>query len=224
MTTTFPQAGLDFLRDLADNNSKEWFQANKKRYERDFKIPGRALIAAINDELESISPDHVTPPNKAVSRINRDIRFSKDKTPYHTKLWGSFMDASVPKSHGAGFYFGFDLESVGVGCGAWMFPKERLEGMRSYFAATQPEFDALLAAPSFAAYREISGDAYKRVPKPWPADHPAADLLKLKGIHTRRSFELSTITSPDFVPTIATEFAVMAPFVAYLSRGLAGPE
>ena len=221
MTQRFSTAGMAFMRDLASNNTKAWFQENKKRYERDFKLPGRVLVAEVNEILAKVSPNHVTPPNKAISRINRDIRFSKDKTPYNAKLWAGFMDQTAPKGHSAGFYFGFDLEGFGIGCGAWMFPKEKLESMRSYFAATLDEYTAI-TAKAFTAYEPMSGDAYKRVPKPWDSDHPAAELIKRKGIHTRRNFDVSLVTSDDILSTIEAEFRVMQPFVAYLNRGLQG--
>lgn len=222
MTERFSSPGMEFMRDLAANNTREWFQANKKRYERDFKLPGRALVAEVNEVLADISPDHITPPNRAISRINRDIRFSKDKTPYNTKLWAGFMDQTVAKGHSAGFYFGFDLHGLGIGCGAWMFPKEKLESLRGYFAATFDEYSAITASPAYEDYDPIAGEAYKRVPKPWPSDHPAAEMLKRKGLHTRRHFDISLVTSDALIPTIAEAFQAMEPLVAYLNRGLKG--
>ena len=98
-----PEASLAFLRDLDANNDRDWFQANKKRYERDLEAPGRALVEAVNARLEDLSPAHVTPPGKAINRINRDVRFSQDKTPYNVKLWAKFLPSDRPKGLGAGY-------------------------------------------------------------------------------------------------------------------------
>ena len=221
MTTAFPVAGLDFLRDLDANNNKEWFHANKKRYEHSLKLPGRALVDAVNGELSAISPSHVTPAGKAISRINRDIRFSKDKTPYNVKLWAGFHDASQPKGASAGYYFGFGLEDVGVGAGAWMPPKEYIGPLRAHIAEHHADLEAILAdLPS--EYTELKGEKYKRVPKPFPPDHPAGEWLKHKGFHIGRSMPLDVVTTENFVPLIGQAFRELKPLVDFLGAGLAG--
>ncbi len=219
MSTPFPEAGLAFLRDLDANNDKAWFHANKKRYERELKLPGRALVEAINQELEKISPGHVTPAAKAVNRINRDIRFSKDKTPYNVKLWAGFHDRTVPKGASAGFYFGFDLEEAGIGAGAWMPPKEYIAALRAHIASHHDTLEGILAAlPS--DYGELAGEKYKRVPKPYAPDHPAGEWLKHKGFHIGKKVPLSLVTTNDFVPAVAQAFRELQPLVAFLGEGL----
>ena len=214
-----PTASLAFLRDLDANNDQGWFQANKKRYEADFKNPSRALVDEVNAQLAQISPEHRMEPGKAISRINRDIRFSADKTPYNVKLWAKFMPDG---DAGVGFYFGLDLESLGVGAGCWMFPKDRIVPMQAYFAETWDLYQSIVNAPSFADYRNVTGEGLKRVPKPWPADHPAGELLKLKGIHTRKQLDLELVTSPDFARVVDDEFRKLKPFVDYVQTGRDG--
>ncbi len=219
MTYQFPEASLAFLRDLADNNTKEWFQANKKRYEADLKKPARALADAINGELADISPDHMTVPGKAISRINRDIRFSKDKTPYKTEIWGGYHNGTKPKGHAAGFYFGVGPNGVGVGAGLWMTPKDKIAGLRHYIAANGDELQAILSALS-DDYGEPQGAKLKRVPKGFDPDHPAGELLKHKGLYVKRDLGLDIATSAELVPTIGGCFRQMMPLVAFLDRAL----
>lgn len=216
---SFPEAGLNFLLALSANNNREWFQANKKAYERDLKKPARALVEAVNAELESISPRHVTPAGKAINRINRDIRFSKDKTPYNTNVWAAFLPQDMPKGQGAGFYVGFTADTLGVGCGAWSPDKERLACLRAHFAANLDAWNAMTSGPDFA-FVIGSRDAYKRVPKPYPADHPAAELLKLKGVHFKGELDPKLLTSKQLIPTIAQRFTQLAPVVAFLNQGM----
>jgi uncharacterized protein (TIGR02453 family) len=223
MGYTFPAAGLDFLRDLAANNEKEWFQANKARYERDLKVPTRELVAALNDELVRIAPDHVTDPAKAVNRINRDIRFSHDKTPYNTKVWAGFVNQTAPKGCSAGFYFGFGVDEAGVGAGIWMPPKDRLEALRAHFAAHYQRYYEVAERQGYAErFVGSQSPRYKRVPAPYAADHPAASLLTLKGVHVSALIDLGLLTSPELVPTIAETFEKLAPLVALLDEGLLG--
>jgi len=217
----FPEAGLSFLADLSINNNKEWFHQNKVRYERDLKQPARDLVEAVNGELSRISPGHVTPPNKAVNRINRDIRFAKDKTPYNTKVWAGFSDQGAPKGSSAGFYFGFSLERVGVGCGLWAPDKERLERMRAHFAAHYARYYELAERQGFAkTYQGGQSPRLVRVPKPYEPDHPAAELLKLKGMHVSTELNPALITSEELVPTIGKHFEQLAPLVALLGEAM----
>jgi uncharacterized protein (TIGR02453 family) len=221
MRTCLPPESMSFLADLAENNHKDWFDANRKRYEHDLKVPARELIAAINEVLADLAPDYVTPPNKAIGRINRDIRFSRDKTPYNTHIWAAFMDQTAEKNQAAGFYVGIRLDEVGFGAGTWMPPKPAITRLRQRFADDYATFEQILT-PLQDRYGALRGDAYKRVPKPWPADHPAAEWLKLKSPHLATTVAPTAATQPDFVEQVVGHFAELLPFVEFLSGGLRG--
>jgi len=215
---SFPQAGLDFLMDLAENNNKDWFQANKKRYEKELKKPARAFVDEVNAQLEVFAADHVTPAGKAINRINRDIRFSKDKTPYNTNVWAGFHNQTRPKGAGAGYYFGFSNDGLGVGAGAWMPPKDRMQALREHIAENHAEIASILAG--LEGFEPLSGAAYKRVPKPWDADHPAAELLKFKGMHTRIELDAGLVTSDKAATEIGKHLKKLKPLVDFLDAGL----
>jgi len=221
MQTCLPHASIEFLRDLSENNSKVWFDDNRKRYERDLKKPARALIATINAGLDDVAPGFVTPPNKAISRINRDIRFSKDKTPYHTHVWAAFMDQSTDKRSAAGFYVGIRLDEVGIGAGCWMPPKPAIDHLRTRIAAEHTVLQGILDGLD-PAFGDLRGESYKRVPKPFPKDHPAATWLKLKGMHLARTFSPEMATEPDFAERVVDQFVQLKAFVDFISGGLRG--
>ena len=222
MSATVPAATIQFLRDLSANNTKEWFQANKKRYEAELKQPARAIVAEVNAALGQLSPAHATEkPFKALNRINRDIRFSKDKTPYNTRVWAGYHNQTVPKGHGAGYYFGFSPDGFGIGCGAWAPPKDALANLRAHIAANHEQLKAALdALPD--GYGELDGDKLKRVPKPFDPDHPAGEWLKHKGFHTRIEFDVEEALRDDFVDLVLSHFGHMQPIVNFLDEGMAG--
>lgn len=215
-----PTETLRFLEELAANNTRDWFDANRKRYERELKKPGRALVDEVNAALQDLAPAWVTPSGKAISRINRDIRFSKDKTPYNTKLWAGFHKQDAPKGGSAGYYFGLSPESCGVGCGAWMPPKPHIDRLRLHIADHHTELTGLLATLASQGFGPLEGDKYKRVPKAFDADHPAGEYLKHKGFHLRIELDPGLATTDAFVPEVARRFAQLKPLVDFLQAGL----
>lgn len=215
-----PDETMRFLEDLAHNNSKDWFDENRKRYERDLKKPGRALVDEVNSVLETLAPEWVTPSGKAISRINRDIRFSKDKTPYNTRLWAGFHKQGAEKGAAAAYYFGLSPTGCGMGCGAWMPPKPHIDRLRAHIATHHVELTSMLATLSDQGFGALDGDRYKRVPKPFDADHPAGDYLKHRGFHVRIELDPEIVTTDAFVPEIAARFTQLKPLVDFLQAGL----
>ena len=222
MSATVPPTLIAFLKDLTENNSKDWFQANKKRYETELKAPARAVVEDVNAGLAKLSPAHAREQShKALNRINRDIRFSKDKTPYNTRVWAGFHNGTVPKGTGAGYYFGFSPTGLGIGCGAWAPPKEALASLRSHIAANHQQLKAALDALP-AGYGELDGEKLKRVPKPFDPDHPAGEWLKHKGYHLRIEFDPEEALRDDLVDLVLTHFGHLQPIVNFLDEGMAG--
>jgi uncharacterized protein (TIGR02453 family) len=217
----FPEAGVAFLRDLAQNNHKDWFQANRKRYEQDLKEPVRRLSEQIAGLLRDLDPTHASDPAKAVGRIHRDIRFSADKTPYHTHVWFSFPLANAPKETGAAYDFGVDTESGGSGGGCWEPPPERMATLREKLSEEHAAFRRVTEGPAFRKrFGELRGEAYKRVPKPYDPNHPAGELLKFKGIHVHGTIPLKVATSDKLLDALAEDFRLLRPLVAFLDDGL----
>jgi uncharacterized protein (TIGR02453 family) len=116
----FPKEGIAFLRSLAKNNNREWFQERKPVFERSVKSPMEQLVDALNTHLVKFAPQYITEPKKAVYRIYRDTRFSKDKTPYKTHIAASLTRAGMEKHISAGFYCSVSPDQIEVAGGIYM--------------------------------------------------------------------------------------------------------
>lgn len=212
----FPEATFQFLRDLQRNNNKEWFEANRARWEKEGKAPLLAFIEAFRPKLQAISP-HFVASEKSVFRIYRDVRFSKDKTPYKTHLAAQFRhgDLKGPAGevvHAPGFYFHLSSEEEGIfgGAGMWQPEPEVLKKIR------QRMVDAPEAWRSASRGLVLGGEALKKVPAGYPAEHPLAEDLRRKDIITMFRFSEADAKAPDFAERFAEKCREAAPLQAWL--------
>src|SRR5437899_2709311 len=128
----FPEEGIEFFRKLMRNNRREWFQPRKEVFEAKLKQPMRELVHEVNREMGRFAPEYVTEPDRAIYRIYRDTRFSKDKTPYKNHIAASFRRSGACAHEGAGFYFAVSHKEVAVGGGIYMPPTETLKAVREH--------------------------------------------------------------------------------------------
>src|SRR5882672_6084230 len=141
----FSPDALSFLRTLKRNNRRDWFQPRKEKYEAVIKAPMLEFVACVNEELSRFAPAYVTPPEKAVYRIYRDTRFSKDKTPYKTHIAAIFPRHSALKREGAVFYFHFTEKELLAFGGVYSPEREELLAYRNLLQEHYEEFQAILA-------------------------------------------------------------------------------
>lgn len=224
----FPESGLRFLSDLADNNDREWWQANKKRYERDLLAPGKAFVAEVGDRLRSIRPAIQSEPkvNGAIFRMNRDTRFSKDKTPYKTHFDMMFFEGSGRTRECAGLFMRITPDVVMVGSGKHGFAGPELAAYRER-VADDDKGGALVSAIAKAEERgyELGGSHYKRVPKDYPADHARAELLKHNALHVGREVappppELQSAAFLDWTAAVLSDVVEIHGWVVDLVESL----
>ena len=169
----FSPETLQFLTDLKANNDRDWFTANRARYEAHVLAPSRGVIAELSDRLGAAL---ARPVEGRLYRLNRDLRFSKDKTPYNAHIHIGFAEAGP-----AIWMVGVEPGSLALGFGAFAFTPEVLERWRQAVAGPAGvALDDILAALAEQGLR-LSEPELKRVPAPWPADHPRARLLRHKG-------------------------------------------
>lgn len=221
--TGFPEAGLRFLEDLADNNNKDWFDAHKKEYIKLVRDPSVALVIALGERLQSISPhiryDPRTNGSGSLLRVNRDVRFSEDKSPYKTKVAMMFWEGPGKKMEHPGF--GMQIETTGAGlmAGQFNFDKSLLTAYRE--AVIDDKLGAALveaveAVTSGSDY-EVKGEHYKRVPRGYSADHERADWLRYAGLWASSpQIDVDTLISPKFVDIAFEHFKNMAPIQRWL--------
>jgi uncharacterized protein (TIGR02453 family) len=219
----FPEAGLRFLEELAANNNKEWFDAHKKDYNKLVRDPSVALVIAIGERLQSISPniryDPRTNGSGSLLRINRDVRFSEDKSPYKTKIAMMFWEGDGKKMEHPGF--GMQIETTGAGlmAGKFNFDKSMLpvyrEAVLDDVLGVQL-VNAVQKVKSAGDY-EVGGEHYKRVPRGYSDDHERADWLRYAGLWASSpEIDLNTVMSPAFVEVVFNHFRNMAPIQQWL--------
>jgi uncharacterized protein (TIGR02453 family) len=182
----FPKKTAAFLRDLAANNDRDWFNAHRAEYEAAVMAPARAFVAAMGERLRQLSPGIQAEPrtNGSLFRIFRDTRFSPDKTPYKTNLGILFWEGRGPRLGCSGYYFHLEPPVLMLGAGLYIFPRPLLERYRR--AVADPEYGEELAAivkrvTSLHGY-SIGGEHYKRVPAGYDAGPAAAALLRHDGL------------------------------------------
>lgn len=214
----YPREGLEFLAGLAAHNDKAWYEPRKAVYEQAVKQPTIELVAALNDELARCAPDYRVPdPARAVPRLHRDTRFSKDKSPYKTEIGVVLPRAGVPKEEAAGFFFSIGPTEVTVLGGTYLPGPPQLAALRHALATRTDELRALVTAPALvAAMGELQGDRLQRVPKGYPPDHPAGDLLRHTQLYFRTRLPVAVAGTGALVGEISRRLELMTPFVTAL--------
>ena len=217
----FPREALTFFRDLKKNNTREWFDPRKEIYETKLKAPMAELVQAINVELASLAPDHVADPKKAIYRIYRDTRFSKDKTPYKTHIAANFHHRLLDKHAAAGLYFAVSHESVDFGGGIYMPGPEQILEIRTLLAERHAEFTKLTGSKGYRALLgEVQGDQLTRAPKGFAPGHSAEALLRRKQWYWYVQLEPEIALGAKLFPELKKRFAALMPAIDFLNAPL----
>jgi uncharacterized protein (TIGR02453 family) len=217
-----PPQGIEFFRGLARHNNRDWFLPRKHIFEEQVKQPMRELVSAVNTAMMDFAPDHVTDPDKAIYRIYRDTRFSKDKTPYKTHLAANFRWRGSGRHEGAGYYFAISHKEVAVGGGMYMPMPEALLAVRNHIATNYVELRKVAQSRTVRRLLgDVQGERLTRVPKGFTADHPAADWLRFKQCFLYVVLDPKIATTPRLIRQIVERFRAMTPFIAFLNRALA---
>lgn len=216
----FPKEALAFFRGLSRNNDREWFQPRKQIFEDQVRAPMLALVEALNAEFAKFAPEYINDPKKAVYRIYRDTRFSSDKTPYKTHLAAIFPRRGGEKHSTPGFYFHISHKQVGVAGGLYHAPPEQLLPIRTWMAEHHERFRRAARGPK-KLMGELQGSSLQRIPKGFAADHPGADLIKMKQWLYFQTLEPKLATSPKLLPELVKRFQAMHPVLEMLAEPLA---
>jgi uncharacterized protein (TIGR02453 family) len=215
------KALFEFLRELADNNERPWFQANKARYERDVRDAMVDFMEDLEPHLHKISKNLVVDPRPqggSMMRIFRDTRFSRDKSPYKTNVGVHFSLAAAKDIHAPGFYLNIQPDQSYAAAGCW-HPDPTTLGKIRQGIVEQPKAWKKVHEAGI----KLEGDALKRVPSGFAADHPYAEDLKRKDFVTSIPLTEKEITSKNFPELYAKKCAEMAPLMKYLARALEVP-
>lgn len=210
-----------FFIDLAPNNNKEWFDANRKRYEENVKEPFEAFVAEVIKRVAQVDPKVAITPREAIFRINRDVRFSKDKAPYKTRM-SAVVAAGGRKDHSSGgIYFELGPENVALYGGQYMPDKEQLQHIREHIAANLTQFRKLRTAKAFVDhFEEIQGERNKVVPKEFKEALISEPLIANKQFYFMAELPPKTVTDPKLVDILMEHYKAMKPMNDFLAAAL----
>ncbi len=221
----FPEEGLQFLKDLEENNNRDWFQVHKQGYLDHVVAPAQSFIVTFGKKLQKLSPgiryDTRTNGHGSLGRIYRDLRFSKDKRPYNTHVWLVFWEGPGKKMESPKFGIGFDREGWGLHSGHHMFSKPMLEAYREAVVdeTLGPELEAAIAPLQRGGAYEIGEMKYKRVPQDYDPDHPRAHWLRYGGLSaSRNSRDTQVLLKPEFVDRCLEVCQDLAPLHRWLVK------
>jgi uncharacterized protein (TIGR02453 family) len=211
---------LSFIRDLKNNNNTEWFHANRPRYD-EAKAEFLAFIEILVSEIGLLDPDLGPVSAKStLFRINRDIRFSKDKSPYKTNF-GSFIIKGGKKTGNAGYYFHLDPAGTFIGGGVYHPEAEILKKVRQEIYENPEEFREIISNKKFRnSFGEMYDDQLKTGPKGFPKDFEHMDLIKYKSYIVSKSLDEKTVTGDELIKETLEAFRLMHPLIRFINFGL----
>jgi uncharacterized protein (TIGR02453 family) len=212
---------LDFLSDLKENNYKEWFHENKPRYQKLRKEFEQFIALTIADIAQFDSSVQNLEPKQCIFRINRDIRFSNDKSPYKTNF-GGFIVPGGKKAGNAGYYIHIEPGNCFLAGGLYSPPADRLKAVRNEIYENTDDFKKILNDKSFKKhFKEIMSDEkLKTAPKGFPKDFEDIDLLRYKHYAVAKKVDDNLITSEKFSDEIRETFKALYPFNQYINEGI----
>jgi len=222
----FTPALFDFLHDLRAHNDRAWFQRNRQRYEDDVRGPALRFVAAVEPAMRGISRHVVADPRPvggSLFRINRDTRFSADKSPYKTAVGMSFHHERGRHGAGPGYYLHIAPgESFGGG-GVYMPDTPALTRIRDAIVCDARGWSRIVEAPAFAPAFTPMGEVLKRAPQGYDPQHPHVEWLKRKSFVWHVPFSDADVCAPDFMERYVDACRTARPLHAFLARALGVP-
>jgi uncharacterized protein (TIGR02453 family) len=200
MNSELSPAFFEFFKNLAANNHKDWFDENRKDYETNVKKPFEDFIAHIIDEMRKISPEfNELQPKDCIFRINRDIRFSKDKTPYKLNRSAIIAPGGRKSMDSVGFYFEIGPGECAFYAGTYMPEKEVLQQVRRKIAHNANQFHSIITKPEFVkAFGEVKGSAQKRLDSEFRDAAEKQPLIYNTQFYVTHEFEPEIVLKKNF--------------------------
>jgi uncharacterized protein (TIGR02453 family) len=210
---------LDFLKELTENNNREWFNAHKKDYEtakKEMENLVNKLIKGVSDFDNSVKGLH---PKDCMFRIYRDVRFSADKSPYKTNF-GSFITEGGFKSGNPGYYFHVQPGECFLSGGIYQPPADNLKKIRQEIYYNYPEFSSIVLNPEFKSHFSFWEDKLKRPPKDFDPNFEGIEFLKYKSYAPFMEMEESKLESPDIAEFAIETYKILFPFNTFLMNAI----
>jgi len=222
----FEPSLFQFLRDLAKNNNREWFQKNKARYQSQVVSPVTAFIEAMMPRLDKITNAinvDSRPNGGSMFRIYRDARFSKDKRPYKENVGCHFRHRAGKDAHAPGYYIHLEPGNVFFGGGIWMPPSDILHKIRDSIDVDQKRWLSLRNSKKIQDLGGIQGDGLKNPPRGFSAEHPCIDDLKRKSLFVMLRVDEADVYDSDFITRVTKVYKDIAPLMEFLTVAVGLP-
>lgn len=219
----FQPALFDFLRELKAHNDREWFAANKQRYERDVRGPVLQFVSDFAAPLAKISRQVVADPRPvggSMFRLHRDTRFSNDKSPYKTYVGIQFRHKQGRDVHAPCYYLHLEPGRVFAGAGIWHPDAAALVALRRAVATRGAEWKKALSGAAFKRGCALEGDSLKRPPRGFDPDHPLIEDLKRKDFIAATHWTEADVLAPDLLNRMARFCRTTAPLPRFLAKAL----
>lgn len=215
----FQPAFVKFFKDLNDNNHKEWFDANKKIYEHSIKLPFQKFVEELISRIQQKDPEVLIKASDAVIRIYNDVRFSKDKTPYKTRISANISKYGRKDKSYPGFYIQMDADQIGLFGGVYMAEPSVIQSIRKEIAAAPKEFKAAYSNADFVKkFGAIKGEMQKRVPKEWMDLAKIEPLIANKQFYYQASLPIDQLYRPDLMEQVFNYFEAGLKVNEFLKR------
>ena len=215
-----------FLAELRDNNDREWFNANRDRYEGSVREPARAFIRAMAPALAAISPHFRADDRKqggSLMRVHRDTRFSRDKTPYKTNVGIQFRHALGRDVHAPGFYVHLEPGGAFLAAGVWRPDSGVLAMIRARLHEEPDTWRGIRGAAPFRASFRLGGESLKTMPRGFAKDHPLAEDLRRKDFIAIHEISLPDALGPGFPDAAAARMRDAGALVRFLCEAIDVP-
>ncbi len=213
-----------FYQELEKNNNKDWFQANKSRYEEIVREPAKEFVYEMGLRFAKLGLPYYADPKKSLFRINRDIRFSANKEPYKTNFGVlfpyKFINQAAKAVEAPGLYFHIDSKETFIAGGLHIPSNEKLKVLRELIAEKWKELKKVLNNKKFTEEFPsiLNDDSLKTMPRGYESDHPAAEWLKLKGYTVGCNLQFKDAFGPKLMEILEKKGKVIAPFLEFLSQ------
>ncbi len=219
----FTRELFQFLGELALHNDRDWFASNKARYEQHVRVPALDFIRSMQKPLARISKQFVACDRRvggSLMRIHRDVRFSKDKTPYKTNVGIQFRHSAGKDVHAPGLYVHIEADQLFLGAGLWHPQRDALTTIRQAIAGDAKTWKRVSQGKTFSETWELTGESLKRPPKGYAADHPLIEDLKRKDHIAVAKLSADELLSADLPNILTTRFVAAKPYVRFLVDAL----
>jgi uncharacterized protein (TIGR02453 family) len=219
----FDRETLRFLTDLAANNNRVWFEANKQRYEDHCLTPALAFVDAMRPAITKIS-SHFRAVSRRVGgsimRVHRDTRFARGRSPYKTNIGIQFRHERGRDVHAPGFYVHIEPGGCFLGAGIWHPEPSSRSGIRTEIVQRPDVWQRVRDARAFRRHFDLGGEQLSRMPRGFPADAPHGEDLRRQDFIAACNLEDATIVRSDFADSVADRFSSAAAFVEFLCGAL----